>query len=240
MTAAWSASNDRIRWWEGGGAKGAEHRRSESDAQMRTLRFPLSPEAARELRAGEMVLVEGEIVITAGLPTHQRLLACLEDGRDPPFPIRGGSLLHLGSYSRDTADGGLEILYMNPTTSTRFNALMPRLIRGYGLTAVGGKGGLDAGCVAAMREVGCVYLGFLGGGAPLHSAAIRAVEEVAWNDLVAHYRLVRLSVQDLGPLTVGIDAHGNSLFETLQAEAAARMPEILARMAAERDGGAPG
>jgi fumarate hydratase subunit beta len=176
----------------------------------RCIRMPMAPEEARSLTAGEMVLLDGEIVITAGLPTHQRLLACAEEGRDPPMRIAGGSLLHLGSYSRDTADGGLEVLYMNPTTSTRFNPLMPRLIRHYGLTAVGGKGGLDAACLEAMREVGCVYLSFLGGGAPLHSSAIREVREVACHDLVAHYRLVRLAVQGLGPVTVGMDAHGRS------------------------------
>jgi fumarate hydratase subunit beta len=201
---------------------------------MRTLRFPLSRDDARSLRAGDMILADGEIVITAGLPTIQRLVACADEGREPPIAINGGSLFHLGSYSQDTADGGLEILYMNPTTSTRFNPLMPRLIRHFGLTAVGGKGGLDAGCVDAMHEVGCVYLSFLGGGAPLHSAAIKAVRAVAYPDLVAHYRLVRLAVEGLGPLTVGIDAHGNSLFDTLQQQAADRMPEILARLDADR------
>lgn len=124
---------------------------------------------------------------------------------------------------------------MNPTTSTRFNPLMPRLIRHFGLTAVGGKGGLDAACAAAMAEVGCVYFSFLGGGAPLHSAAIQAVRDVAWNDLVAHYRLVRLAVDGLGPVTVGIDAHGNSLFRSLHEDATARMPEILKRLAEDRD-----
>jgi fumarate hydratase subunit beta len=202
--------------------------------QYRTVRMPMSREDARSLRAGDMILLDGEIVITAGLPTHQRILQCVEEGREPPIDLRGGSLLHLGSYSQDTADGGLEVLYMNPTTSTRFNPLMPRLIRHFGLTAVGGKGGLDAACREAMQEVGCVYLSFLGGGAPLHSMAIKAVEQVAWNDLVAHYRLVRLSVQGLGPVTVGIDAHGNSLFETLSAGAQDRMPEIMAQLARDR------
>jgi len=201
---------------------------------VKALRTPLSREDARSLRAGDTVVLDGEVVITAGLPTHQRLIACIEEGREPPIPLQGGSLLHLGSYSRDTADGGLEILYMNPTTSTRFNPIMPRLIRHFGLTAVGGKGGLDAACTAAMREVGCVYLSFLGGGAPLHTAAIRAVRDVAWPDLVAHYRLVRLAVEGLGPLTVGIDAHGTSLFDTLRADAQARMPEILAQLDADR------
>jgi fumarate hydratase subunit beta len=204
---------------------------------MRRVRMPMSREEARSLRAGDMVLLSGEIVITAGLPTHHRLLDCAEGGGEPPIALAGGSLLHLGSYSRDTADGGLEVLYMNPTTSTRFNPLMPRLIRHFGLTAVGGKGGLDAACAAAMAEVGCVYLSFLGGGAPLHSSAIRAVREVAYPDLVAHYRLVRLAVEELGPVTVGIDAGGNSLFSALQEEARARMPEILARLDADRAAG---
>jgi fumarate hydratase subunit beta len=202
----------------------------------RRVTMPLSREDARSLRAGDMVLLDGEIVITAGLPTHHRIIACMEKGEVPPIELQNGSLLHLGSYSQDAADGGLEILYMNPTTSTRFNPLMPRLIRHYGLTSVGGKGGLDAACRAAMQEVGCVYFSFLGGGAPLHSAAIKAVKQVAWNDLVAHYRLVRVAVEGLGPVTVGIDAHGNSLFESIAADATARMPAILDQLARDRAG----
>ena len=96
---------------------------------------------------------------------------------------------------------------------------------------------MDAASVAAMAEVGCVYLSFLGGGAPLHSSAITAVREVAYPDLVAHYRLVRLAVEGLGPVTVGIDAQGNSLFATLQAGARARMAGILEGLAASRAAG---
>jgi fumarate hydratase subunit beta len=204
--------------------------------ELRRIRMPMTPEEARRLRAGDVVLLDGEIVISAGLPTHQRLLDAAEAGTPPPMEVAGGALLHLGSYSQDTGDGGLEVLYMNPTTSTRFNALMPRLIRHYGLTAVGGKGGLDAASVAAMAEVGCVYLSILGGGAPLHTTAIRGVKEVACNDLPAHYRLVRLAVEGLGPVTVGIDAHGNSVFARLQDAARARLPEILEGLAAAREG----
>jgi hypothetical protein len=38
-------------------------------------------------------------------------------------------------------------------------------------------------------------------------------------------------------VTVGIDAHGNSLFDTLQAEARDRMPGILDALAASRSKG---
>ncbi len=198
------------------------------------LTLPASREALRSLRAGDMVLLDGEITITAGLPTIQRLVECAAGTRELPTPLEGAALFHLGSYSQETAAGGLEILYMNPTTSTRFNPLMPGLIRHFSLSMVGGKGGLDAGCAAAMAEVGCVYLSFLGGGAELHTSAIREVVSVHWDDLVAHYRLVTLRVEGLGPLTVGIDAHGTSLYADLHAAAARKMPEILAGLAAAR------
>jgi fumarate hydratase subunit beta len=68
----------------------------------------------------------------------------------------------------------------------------------------------------------------------LHTSAIREVVSVHWSDLVAHYRLVTLRVEGLGPLTVGIDAHGKSLYADLHDAAARRMPEILAGLAADR------
>jgi fumarate hydratase subunit beta len=70
-------------------------------------------------------------------------------------------------------------------------------------------------------------MSFLGGGSPLLSDAIKEVKAVAWNDLVSHYRLVKLRVEALGPLVVGIDANGNSMFENLSARAQERLPDIL-------------
>ena len=200
------------------------------------MQFPLSEADARSLRMGDQLIIDGDIVVTAGLPTHQRLLACLDGAEALPMPLHAQSLFHLGSYSEDstTVPGSLELRYINPTTSTRFNPLMPRLIRGLQLHAVGGKGGLDQPCVSAMREVGCVYLSFLGGGAALHTRAVRQVLAVGWADMLMHYRVVRLRVEGLGPVTVAIDAHGNSVYANAQAQARARLPEILAGMEAQR------
>lgn len=197
------------------------------------LNFPLSEADARSLRAGDQVILDGEIVVTAGLPTHQRLLGCL-DGHEPlPMALQGASLLHIGSYSREE-QGRFEVLYINPTTSTRFNPHMPRLIEGLGLHAVGGKGGLDAACAQAMARTGCVYLSFLGGGATLHTQAVREVLEVGWPDMLPHYRLVRLRVEGLGPATVGIDAQGRNLYDEQTAAAHDRRAEIMAGLARSR------
>jgi len=197
------------------------------------MRFPLSAEDARLLRAGDLVTIDGEIVITAGMPTHERLLGCLAGKEPMPMDLNGVSLFHLGSYSREV-DGRFEVVYLNPTTSTRFNPFMPTLIPGFQWHAVGGKGGLDLSCAEAMREVGCVYLSFLGGGCTLLSEAIQEVTEVGWSDMLTHYRLVRLKVSGLGPATVGIDAHGRSLYAEEQATARDRLPAIMAELDAER------
>lgn len=204
--------------------------------EIRRISFPMDRETARSLRAGDMVVLDGEVVVTAGLPTHHRLLETLRAGHALPRDLEGASIFHLGSLSREGPDGSFEVLYMNPTTSTRFNALMPEIIRRLGLTAVGGKGGLDSQSVAAMQEVGCVYLAFPGGACPLLSDAIEAVVAVDWPDLVSHYRLVTLKVRGLGPLTVGIDAHGRSLYDELAASARARLPGLLENLDAARPG----
>jgi fumarate hydratase subunit beta len=197
------------------------------------LRFPLSEADARSLHAGDQVTLDGEIVITAGLPTHQRLIGCLAGEEPLPMALDGASFFHLGSFSRDV-DGHFELLYLNPTTSTRFNPLMPRLIEGFGWHAVGGKGGLDAACAEAMRRTGTVYLSFLGGGCTLLSRAIRRVVEVGWPDMLTHYRLVRLQVEGLGPATVGIDAHGRNLYAEEQQSARDRLPELMRELDARR------
>lgn len=201
------------------------------------LTFPLSADDARTLRAGDLVVIDGEIVVTAGMPTHERLLGCLA-GREPmPMDLQGVSLFHLGSYSREV-DGRFELLYINPTTSTRFNPYMPTLIPGFQWHAVGGKGGLDMACAKAMQEVGCVYLSFLGGGCTLLSEAIEEVLEVGWTDMLMHYRLARLRVRGLGPATVGIDAHGRSLYAEEQKTARDRLPELMVELDCERDAAA--
>jgi len=194
--------------------------------EIRRLKLPIDEATIRSLDAGDFVELDGDIVLTAGLPTCGRILEYMKENRPLPIDIAGGTLFHLGSYSRDTPQG-FEVLYINPTTSTRFNAVMPPIIRHYGLRMVGGKGGLDHACVEAMKEVGCVYLSFLGGGSPLLSDAIKEVRKVAWEDFVSHYRLVKLRVERLGPLVVGIDAKGNSTFESLTAQAQDRMSDIL-------------
>lgn len=199
------------------------------------LKLPLSDADVRALKVGDIVYVSGEIHSTAGIPTHKRMLECLARGEALPFGLKGGALFHLGSYNIEDADGGLKILYINPTTSTRFNDLMPQLIPALGLRLTGGKGGLDARSAQAMKDAGCVYLSFLGGGAPILTDAIKRVTGIGWRDMISHYRLVRIEVERLGPLTVAIDAHGNSVYDDTIKAIQDKRASILAELRADRE-----
>ncbi|WP_013343470.1 fumarate hydratase C-terminal domain-containing protein [Paraburkholderia phenoliruptrix] len=200
------------------------------------LQLPIDEISLRDLSVGDLVYLSGEIVVSAGLPTYQRLTEFVNDKKPLPLDFAGGTLFHVGSMTREDS-GSYEMLYLNPTTSTRFNQYMPTLIRGLGLRLTGGKGGLDMESVHAMKETGCIYLSFLGGGCALLSQAIREVTGVYWKDLITHYRLVKVRVENLGPLTVGIDVHGNSVYEGLTQNALSKLPEILTTLKDERQAG---
>src|SRR3546814_14723585 len=119
------------------------------------IAFPPTEADIRSLRAGEMIHIEGEIVMTAGLPTHQRLMQGIADGTPPPTDLTGAGFFHLGSNNTE-ADGKFDVLYMNPTTSTRFNTLVPPLIRASRLRPVGGTGGPARPCADAITAGGRV------------------------------------------------------------------------------------
>ena len=130
-------------------------------------------------------------------------------GKPLPFRLTGGAFFQLGDRAARTT--GPDALYVNPTTSTRFNAYMPEIIRACGMTAMGGKGGLDRN---ARGDAGGRLRLFLDGRRGL-AAAIVGVKEViatAWDDFITQFRLTKLRLEGFGPLTVAIDAHGNSLY----------------------------
>lgn len=171
-------------------------------------------------------MLDGEVTATAGFPTHQRMIGALNGSGQLPFPLEGSAVFHLGSSCRH--EGGRWLPnYVNPTTSTRFDAFMPDIIRKLRLTSTGGKGGMGAGCIEALKEVGCVYFAMPGGASPLLSNGVVERLETGWDDLIEQFRLSRFRLKNFGPVTVAIDAHGRSLYRSLQERAASRLPDIL-------------
>ena len=101
--------------------------------------------------------------------------------------------------------------------------------RDYGVRAICGKGGLPDEAIDPMQRYGMVYFAIVGGAAALETTQIEEIEEVAWEELMPEC-LWKFRVKDFGPLTVGIDAYGTSLFHDVQEAAHKRLESLYERL----------
>jgi len=189
------------------------------------LTFPASEEAIRELRAGDEVLVDGHII---GIRDRTQI-RIFDQGVEPPLDLNGAFLLHTAPNVRKVGPGKYEKLCIGTTTSARMVRFTEGLGAQYGVRAICGKGGLPDEAIEPMQRLGMVYFAIVGGAAALETTQIEEIEEVYWEELMPEC-LWKFRVKDFGPLTVGIDAHGNSLFHDVQERAQDKLKELFARL----------
>ena len=190
-----------------------------------TLTFPASEEDIRKLRAGDLVTVDGHII---GIRDRTQI-RIFDQGVEPPMDLRGAFLLHTAPGVRKLGPGKYEPVSIGTTTSARMVRFTEPLGRDYGVRAICGKGGLPDEAIEPMRRLGMVYFAIVGGAAALETTQIEEIEEVAWEELMPEC-LWKFRVKDFGPLTVGIDAHGTSLFHEVQEAAKKRLEDLYARL----------
>jgi L(+)-tartrate dehydratase beta subunit len=191
----------------------------------RRIQFPADEETIRSLHAGDSVLVDGHII---GIRDRTQI-RIFDEGVEPPMDLRGAFLLHTAPGVRKVGPGKYEPVSIGTTTSARMVRFTEPLGRDYGVRAICGKGGLPDEAIEPMKKHGMVYFAIVGGAAALETTQIEEIEEVAWEELMPEC-LWRFRVKDFGPLTVGIDAHGTSLFHDVQEAAKKRLEDLYARL----------
>jgi L(+)-tartrate dehydratase beta subunit len=189
------------------------------------LTFPTTEDEIRKLRAGDLVTVDGHII---GLRDRTQI-RIFDQGHEPPLDLDGAFLLHTAPNVRRLGPGSYEPLCVGTTTSARMVRFTEPLGARYGVRAICGKGGLPDEAIEPMRKHGMVYFAIVGGAAALETTQIEAIEEVAWEDLMPEC-LWKFRVKDFGPLWVGIDSHGNSLFHDVQEEAHKRLEALIEQL----------
>jgi L(+)-tartrate dehydratase beta subunit len=194
-------------------------------ASSKRLTFPATEDAIRELRAGDEVLVDGHII---GIRDRTQI-RIFDQGVEPPLDLNGAFLLHTAPGVRKVAEGKYEKVCIGTTTSARMVRFTEPLGAKYGVRAICGKGGLPDEAIKPMQKYGMVYFAIVGGAAALETTQIEEIEEVYWEELMPEC-LWKFRVKDFGPLTVGIDAHGNSLFHDVQTRAQEKLKELYARL----------
>src|SRR5213596_663718 len=188
--------------------------------------FPIADEREiLKLRAGDEVTVQGHII---GIRDRTQI-RIFDQGVEPPMGLRGAFLLHTARNVRKRDDGGYDPICIGTTTSARMVRFTEPLGEQYGVRGICGKGGFPDEAIEPMRRHGMVYFAIVGGAAALETTQIEEIEEVAWEELMPEC-LWKFRVKDFGPLTVGIDSHGNSLFHDVQERATKKLEELYERL----------
>ncbi len=167
------------------------------------LALPLQEDQVRELKVGDVVLLSGPMH-TGRDSLHHHLMT-----HDAPVNLDGSAIYHCGPVALKNGDKW-SMNAAGPTTSGREEPYQGDILRKFRVRAVIGKGGMGAKTLAALKEVGAVYLNAIGGAAQYYTQCITDVSGVDFLDFGIPEAMWHITVKDF-PAIVTMDAHGNSL-----------------------------
>ncbi|MFQ6050775.1 MAG: FumA C-terminus/TtdB family hydratase beta subunit [Candidatus Hydrothermarchaeota archaeon] len=188
-----------------------------------TLNTPLSLEDISQLKAGDIVYLNG-IVLTARDEAHERILKYRKESKKLPFELNGSAIYHCGPLMKKENEKW-KVVAAGPTTSVRMNKTTPELLKYFEVRALIGKGGMSE--ITEHLKGKCVYLAYTGGCAALAADRIKETKDVFWLDLGMPEAVWVFEVQNFGPLIVGSDVEGNDLFRDVMENATKKMKKLF-------------
>jgi len=192
--------------------------------------MPVTEEQVRQLRVNDTVTLQQTLFgIRDATQIHM-----LDRGRTTRFDLRGHAVIHTAPNVRkvdksEQYPAGYAPVCIGTTTSDRMERFTHPLMSRHGVRLIVGKGGMRQGSLDAFRELGGAYLAIVGGTAALETTWIEQIEDVDLDDLNPE-SLWKFRIRDFGPLLVGMDSHGNSLYTDIKAEVEQRRAAVLASL----------
>lgn len=190
--------------------------------------MPVDEKQIRQLKIGDTVTLQDRLFgIRDATQIHM-----FDHGRKTHLDLNGHAVIHTAPNVRkieptNEHPTGYVSVCIGTTTSARMERFTRPLMEQYGVRMIIGKGGLLDESKQAFADLGGVYLAIIGGTAALETTWIEAIEDVDLDDLNPE-SLWQFRIRDFGPLLVGMDAHGGSLYDTIRATAAERRDAALA------------
>jgi L(+)-tartrate dehydratase beta subunit len=196
------------------------------------LNMPIDDAQTRALRVGDTVTLEKTLF---GI-RDATLIAMFDKGRKTRLDLKGHAVVHTAPNvkkvdPRPDNSSGYEPVCIGTTTSMRMERFTRPLMEREGVKLIIGKGGMGQGTLDALRDLGGAYLAVVGGAAALETTWIEAIEEVDMDDLHPE-SLWKFRIKGFGPLLVTMDSHGNSMYADVNAGAAAKRGDVLAKIGA--------
>lgn len=156
-------------------------------------------------RTGQTLLLSGG-VLTARDAAHKRLVDLLDSGQPLPVDLCGRVIYYVGPVD---AVEGEAVGPAGPTTATRMDKFVERLLGQTGLLAMIGKAERGPAAIQSIRRHGATYLVAVGGAAYLLSKAIRRSRVLAFEDLGME-AIREFELEDF-PVTVAVDSRGTTI-----------------------------
>jgi L(+)-tartrate dehydratase beta subunit len=191
---------------------------------------PVTAGEVRSLRVGDTVTLNGTLYgIRDATQIHM-----FDRGRRTRFDLAGHAVIHTAPNVRKVPASaehptGYAPVCIGTTTSARMERFSRPLMAEYGVRIIIGKGGLGADSLAAFGDLGGVYLAIIGGTAALETTWVEAIEDVDLDDLNPE-SLWKFRVKGFGPLLVGMDSHGGSLYRDVASVAKSKRDAVLASL----------
>ena len=180
----------------------------------------VTKEEVASWKPGEVLLLNGKL-LTGRDAAHKRMVEMLDRGEPLPVDLRGKFIYYVGPVDpvRDEVVGPA-----GPTTATRMDKFTEQVLAQTGLMGMVGKAERGPVAIEAIRKHQSAYLMAVGGAAYLVSKAIKAARVVGFADLGME-AIYEFEVKDM-PVTVAVDAAGESVHQTGPREWQARIGKI--------------
>ncbi|OGA04753.1 MAG: fumarate hydratase [Betaproteobacteria bacterium RIFCSPLOWO2_02_FULL_64_12] len=180
----------------------------------------LTREQVMAWKPGEILLLNGKM-LTGRDAAHQRIQEIVERGETLPVDFTNRAIYYVGPVDpvRDEVVGPA-----GPTTSTRMDKFVDTMLARTGLIVMIGKAERGPVAIEAIRKHKAAYLIAVGGAAYLVAKAVRKQRTVAFADLGME-AIYEFEVKDM-PVTVAVDAGGNSVHQSGPAWWQGRIKEL--------------
>jgi L(+)-tartrate dehydratase beta subunit len=194
------------------------------------LTMPVTEDQVRQLRVNDTVTLQQTLFgIRDATQIHM-----FDRGRKTKFDLRGHAVIHTAPNVKKVPaspeyPAGYAPVCIGTTTSDRMERFTRPLMSEYGVRFIVGKGGMREGSQAAFKELGGAYLAIIGGTAALETTWIEQIEDVDLDDLNPE-SLWRFKIRNFGPLLVGMDSHGGSLYDAVRTHSAAQRDKVLSQL----------